>query len=78
MLKALRLSCVAFFLLATTATFANQPQQDSYPSSALFFEINRGQTAPQVQYLARSREGSLFLTADGLTVAKTGQLSASV
>ncbi|HET9838933.1 MAG TPA: SBBP repeat-containing protein [Candidatus Angelobacter sp.] len=35
----------------------------------LSFEVNRGQTAPQVKYLARSREGTLFFTNNGVTVA---------
>lgn len=35
----------------------------------LAFEANRGQTSPTVQYLARSREGALFFTNEGLTVA---------
>ncbi|HEY2115171.1 MAG TPA: SBBP repeat-containing protein [Candidatus Angelobacter sp.] len=35
----------------------------------LAFEINRGQTSDTVLYLARSREGVLFFTEQGLTVA---------
>ncbi len=35
----------------------------------LAFEANRGQTAPQVQYLARSSEGVVFLTRDGFTIS---------
>lgn len=34
----------------------------------LAFETNRGQTDAQVQYLARSREGALFFTSQGVTV----------
>jgi uncharacterized repeat protein (TIGR01451 family) len=48
--------------------FASQPSL-SAPSGLLTFEPNRGQTAPQVRYLARSREGVLFFTPDGVTVA---------
>ena len=35
----------------------------------LTFEVNRGQTAPQVRYLSRSREGILFFTGEGFTVS---------
>ncbi|HEY6252354.1 MAG TPA: hypothetical protein VI685_20560 [Candidatus Angelobacter sp.] len=38
-------------------------------SLPLVFEANRGQTAPQVQYVARSREGAMFFMNDGLIVA---------
>lgn len=39
----------------------------------LNFEVNRGQTAPQVKYLARSGEGVLFFTEEGVTVSIPGQ-----
>jgi uncharacterized repeat protein (TIGR01451 family) len=42
------------------------PAPVSFP---LTFEVNRGQTAPQVHYLARSREGLLFFTGEGFTVS---------
>ena len=38
----------------------------------LAFEPNRGQTASEVMYLARSREGTVFLTRDGLVVSTAG------
>jgi uncharacterized repeat protein (TIGR01451 family) len=69
MLKAFRIFSAAFLLFAFTAGFAGQPQQAPAASAPLAFEINRGQTAPQVQYLARSREGVVFLTSEGLTVS---------
>jgi len=39
------------------------------PIVPLFFEPNEGQTAAAVRYMARSVEGSLFFTAEGVTVA---------
>ena len=66
MLKALR-SLPLVCLLLSSFVFASQPS--SAPSGLLTFETNHGQTAPQVRYLARSREGILFFTPDGLTVA---------
>ncbi|HEY2913521.1 MAG TPA: SBBP repeat-containing protein [Candidatus Angelobacter sp.] len=67
MLKALR-SLPIVCLLLSSFVFASQP---SVPATdgLLTFEPNRGQTAPQVRYLARSREGVLFFTPDGVTVA---------
>jgi hypothetical protein len=81
MLKAVRMFPAAILLLlATVATtlFAqttsqkdpNAPSISTPPiSTPLAFEANRGQTAPQVQYLARSSEGVVFLTRDGFTVS---------
>ncbi len=85
MLKAARLvSAVIIVLLATVATLSaqtalnqqNSRQKTTDKNSApppinapLAFEANRGQTAPQVKYLARSREGVVFLTQDGFTVS---------
>jgi uncharacterized repeat protein (TIGR01451 family) len=54
--------------LFSSFIFASQPSS-SAPSGLLTFETNHGQTAPQVRYLARSREGILFFTPDGVTVA---------
>jgi uncharacterized repeat protein (TIGR01451 family) len=70
MFKPLR-SVLAIYLLVTTvcsfaASHANTPASVSMP---LAIEVNRGQTAPQVKYLARSREGVLFFTEQGVTVA---------
>jgi len=66
MLKALR-SLPLVCLLFSSFTFASQP---SLPDATglLTFETNRGQTAPQVRFLARSSEGILFFTPDGVTV----------
>jgi hypothetical protein len=85
MLKAARLlSAVIVVLLATVATLSAQTPSNQEISSQktsnqnptppsiqapLAFEANRGQTAPQVKYLARSREGVVFLTKEGFTVA---------
>lgn len=50
--------------------FALQAPDSAPPVSfPLTFEINRGQTAPQARYLARSDEGVLFFTQDGLTLS---------
>jgi uncharacterized repeat protein (TIGR01451 family) len=67
MLKALR-SLPIVFLLLSSLVFASQPSVPS-PDGLLTFEPNRGQTAPQVRFLARSREGIIFFTPDGVTVA---------
>jgi uncharacterized repeat protein (TIGR01451 family) len=67
MLKALR-SLPIVCLLLSSFVFASQPSLPS-PDGLLTFETNHGQTAPQVRYLARSREGVLFFTPDGVTVA---------
>jgi len=52
MLKALR-SLPLVCLLLSSFVFANQPSVPA-PDGLLTFETNRGQTAPQVRYLARS------------------------
>src|ERR1700736_2628545 len=81
MLKALRVfPATSFFLAAifsfsaqiffSAQLFADQPPAATAPVSfPLAFEINRGQTAPQVHYLARSREGTLFFTDGGVTIS---------
>jgi hypothetical protein len=61
------LPCVC--LLFSSFLFATQPSSPATPASLLTFEVNRGQSAPPVRYLARSREGILFFTADGVTVS---------
>ncbi len=48
---------------------AGRPGSAPPVSFPLTFEVNRGQTAPQVQYLARSNEGLLFFTDQGFTVS---------
>jgi len=67
MLKALR-SLPLVCLLLSSFVFASQPSAPA-PDGLLTFETNRGQTVPQVRFLARSREGILFFTPDGVTVA---------
>jgi Domain of unknown function DUF11/Beta-propeller repeat len=70
MLKAARIFPAAIVvLLATVATLFAQNSHPPSITAPLAFEANRGQTAPQVQYLARSREGVVFLTRDGFTVS---------
>jgi hypothetical protein len=59
---------ISFFSLAFSQTIAN-----SSVSFPLAFEVNCGQTASQVTYLARSREGTIFLTRDAATVAIAGE-----
>ncbi|HEY2171156.1 MAG TPA: SBBP repeat-containing protein, partial [Candidatus Angelobacter sp.] len=59
---------ISFLTPAFSQTIAN-----SSVSLPLAFEVNRGQTASQVTYLARSREGTIFLTKDGATVAIAGE-----
>jgi hypothetical protein len=48
---------------------SNQNPTPPSINAPLAFEANRGQTAPEVKYLARSREGVVFLTQEGFTVA---------
>ena len=67
MQNALRLLVTLTMFLAPSLIVSAQSQPNL--NVPLSFEINRGQTAPQVDYLARSREGILFFTSDGLTVA---------
>src|SRR5438445_5356413 len=80
MLKPLHSALALCFLLNALASFAAD-SSFATPASAtpavnipFSFEINRGQTAPQVKYLARSPEGVLFFTDQGVTVsvAKVG------
>lgn len=62
-------SLPALILLACISCVANQRQTAAPVSMPLTFEINRGQSAPEVHFLARAREGVMFFTAEGLTVA---------
>src|SRR3954451_1082819 len=63
-----RSACV--LALALSAFAFAQPSQSSSPVIfPLGFEANHGQTAPQVRYLARSHEGTLFFTDAGVTIA---------
>src|ERR1700739_1843920 len=74
MLKPLRSVLAICFLLNAFISFA-AVRSSATPASAtpavnipFSFEINRGQIAPQVKYLARSPEGVLFFTNEGVTV----------
>jgi uncharacterized repeat protein (TIGR01451 family) len=71
MTKVLRsLLSVSLFFIISIFSLAFAQTNTTVPTGLpLAFEANRGQTVPLVQYLARSREGTLFFTNDGLTVA---------
>ncbi|HEY6248334.1 MAG TPA: SBBP repeat-containing protein [Candidatus Angelobacter sp.] len=66
-LLSVSLFLISVFSLAFAQTATTTPIAPM--SLPLVFEANRGQTAPQVQYVARSREGALFFMNDGLAVA---------
>lgn len=61
---------LVLIFLASPSSFAQRTARETRP---LAFEINRGQTAPEVNYLARSREGVLFFTSHGVTVMTPGR-----
>ena len=64
----------AVYLLVNSMGFAlSNPGSSPSVNMPLSFEVNRGQTAPQVKYLARSSEGILFFTQEGVTAAVPGQ-----
>lgn len=70
MLKPLRSVLAICFLLNAIVSFAADHKTATPPANIPFsFEVNRGQTAPQVKYLARSPEGVLFFTDQGVTVS---------
>ncbi|HET9166872.1 MAG TPA: hypothetical protein VFP11_12815, partial [Candidatus Angelobacter sp.] len=70
MLKPLRSVLAICFLLNAIASFAADHSSATPAVNIPFsFEINHGQTAPQVKYLARSPEGVLFFTDQGVTVS---------
>jgi len=70
MLKPLRFAVTLCFLLSAVLSFAADRSSATPAVNIPFsFEVNRGQTAPQVKYLARSPEGVLFFTDQGVTVA---------
>lgn len=70
MLKPLRSVVTFCFLLSAILSFAADHLSATPPVNIPFsFEVNRGQTAPQVKYLARSPEGVLFFTDQGVTVS---------
>ena len=64
-------------LLIASSSAASNPipnQTNAVPGTQipLSFEPNRGQTASQVRYLGRSREGIVFFTDQGMTIAVPG------
>jgi uncharacterized repeat protein (TIGR01451 family) len=70
MLKPLRSAVTLCFLLSALLSFAaEKPATPPSVSIPFAIEINHGQTAPQVKYLARSPEGVLFFTDQGVTVS---------
>jgi uncharacterized repeat protein (TIGR01451 family) len=69
MFKLLRSVLLVYLVVNTVNGFAATNASPAAPSMPLAFEINRGQAAPQVKYMARSREGALFFTDQGVTVA---------
>lgn len=73
MLKPLRSVLAICFFLNAVLSFAAGNAKASAPVSIPFaIEVNHGQTAPQVKYLARSPEGVLFFTDEGVTIAVPG------
>lgn len=73
-MKVLRSLPAAFlFLVSFLSPAFSQAIANSSVNVPLAFEVNRGQTAAQVNYLARSREGTIFLTKDGATIAVAAQ-----
>jgi uncharacterized repeat protein (TIGR01451 family) len=69
MLKPLRSVLAICFLLNAIASFAADRSFATPAVNIPFsFEINHGQTAPQVKYFARSPEGVLFFTDEGVTI----------
>ena len=63
---------VSFLFISVVSLAFSQTTATARVDLPLAFEPNRGQTAPQVNYLARSREGTVFLTKDGVSVAVAG------
>jgi uncharacterized repeat protein (TIGR01451 family) len=69
MFKPLRSVLYVHLLVNAVLCFGQAAPGSAPVSFPLTFEVNRGQTAAQVQYLARSREGLLFFTGEGFTVS---------
>jgi uncharacterized repeat protein (TIGR01451 family) len=69
MFKPLRSAFCVYLLVNAVLCFGQAAPGSAPVSFPLTFEVNRGQTAPQVHYLARSREGLLFFTGEGFTVS---------
>jgi len=73
MLKPLRSAAIlCFFLNAIFSFAAESPAAPPSVSIPFAIELNHGQTALQVKYLARSPEGVLFFTDQGVTVSVPG------
>jgi uncharacterized repeat protein (TIGR01451 family) len=68
MFKALRPFSLVWLFLTSLSSFTSQAQPAAQVIMPLTFEANRGQTDPQVKFIARSREGTLFFTSQGVTV----------
>jgi uncharacterized repeat protein (TIGR01451 family) len=70
MLKPLRCGIALYLFVNAVLCFAQAAPGSTPPVSLpLTFEANHGQTAPQVKYVARSREGIVFFTPEGLTLS---------
>src|SRR5450755_3969492 len=67
-MKATILSVLAALVSLCSISFAGSGLAQK-PQLPLIFEPNAGQTAAPVRYMARSREGSVFFTSEGITVA---------
>src|SRR5579884_1833985 len=64
---------LALSLVLKLSAYASNPLPSSDAVNfPLIFEPNGGQTASQVQYLGRSREGTLFFTQNGITILAPG------
>jgi uncharacterized repeat protein (TIGR01451 family) len=61
--------CSVLCSVAALCSQVEPVQSGETPRVPLFFEPNAGQTAAPVRYIARSLEGSLFFTPEGVTVA---------
>ena len=73
MAKALRCFVILSFFFLSFVNLAFSQKTPVAPAALyLAFEPNRGQTAPQVMYLTRSREGTVFLTKNGVSLAVPG------
>ena len=71
-----RITPVNLSLSGTTQTLSPQLQQ-SYGQLPISFEVNAGQTASQVQYLAQGNGYSLFLTGEGAVLSLTQSSTSS-
>src|ERR1051326_7809926 len=62
---------VVIIPLFAIVTCAEMPKENFGVGVPLTFEVNRGQTTSQVQYLARTREGIVFFTNEGITISSS-------